>query len=190
MKLASLKNGRDGTLLVVSKDLTKAINAENIAATMQEALDNWSSAEPELNSLYKQLNNDELESFVFKPEDCDAPLPRSFHWADASAYVTHVELVRKARGADLPESFWSDPLMYMGASDAFIGSRDNVPVESEEWGIDFEAEVAVYTDDVPAGDLLLRFLRWTGFQFPGRARPGPQFCRATDRWFRHLLDRH
>ena len=152
MKLASHKHGRDGLLLVVSRDLTRAATIKQIASTLQEALDDWESKKPALELAYQQLNAGQLEhSFAFEPASCAAPLPRAYHWADGSAYVTHVELVRKARGAELPESFWTDPLMYMGASDAFLGPCDDVPVESEDWGIDFEAEIAVITDDVPAG---------------------------------------
>ena len=151
MKLASLKQGRDGQLVVVSKDLSQYVSAGNVAATMQEALDNWAQAEPKLKAIYDDLENGTLSGQPFNPAECDAPLPRSYHWVDGSAYVTHVELVRKARGAELPPSFWTDPLMYMGASDAFIGPCDDVMAGSEEWGIDFEAEVAVITDDVPAG---------------------------------------
>ena len=152
MKLASLKSGRDGQLLVVSRNLREAVSAEHIAPTLQAALDDWQNCEPALQSLYEPLNAGNAESaFAFDPARCAAPLPRAYHWADGSAYVTHVELVRRARGAELPESFWTDPLVYMGASDAFIGPRDDIEVESEEWGIDFEAEVVVITDDVPAG---------------------------------------
>lgn len=151
MKLASLKSGRDGQLVIVSRDLTRAIAVPEIADTLQQALDNWEELEPRLQAVSDQLNSGEQEGFEFNSRNCDAPLPRAYHWADGSAYVTHVELVRKARGAELPESFWTDPLMYMGASDAFIGPQDDIPVESEEWGIDFESEVAVFTDDVPAG---------------------------------------
>ncbi|WP_417320393.1 fumarylacetoacetate hydrolase family protein [Emcibacter sp.] len=151
MKLASLKSGRDGKLVVVNRDLTKAVPAAEIASTMQKALDNWADAEPKLKALYDDLNAGKVEGFDFDPVQCDAPLPRAYHWADGSAYVTHVELVRKARGAELPATFWEDPLIYMGASDAFIGPRDPIDVESEDWGIDFEAEIAVITDDVPAG---------------------------------------
>lgn len=152
MKLASLKSGRDGELVVVSRDLSRCARVADIASTMQQALDNWSASAPLLQARYDLLNDNALEeAFAFDPVTCDAPLPRAYHWADGSAYVTHVELVRKARGAELPESFWHDPLVYMGASDAFIGARDDIPVESEEWGIDFEAEVVVVTDDVPAG---------------------------------------
>jgi fumarylacetoacetate (FAA) hydrolase len=152
MKLASLKSGRDGELVVVSRDLARAVKVEHIANTLQCALDNWAQAAPALEQVYASLNaGDAPGAFDFEPVACDAPLPRAYHWADGSAYVTHVELVRKARGAELPDSFWTDPLVYMGASDAFIGPRDDIDVESEAWGIDFEAEVVVITDDVPAG---------------------------------------
>lgn len=151
MKLASLKSGRDGKLVVVSRDLSKAVSAETIAPTMQAALDNWAEVEPKLKALSDELNAGKTDAFDFDPAQCAAPLPRAYHWADGSAYVTHVELVRKARGAELPATFWEDPLIYMGASDAFIGPRDPIDVESEDWGIDFEAEIAVITDDVPAG---------------------------------------
>ncbi|MFT5578818.1 MAG: fumarylacetoacetate (FAA) hydrolase [Paraglaciecola psychrophila] len=152
MKLASLKSGRDGQLVVVSRDLSRAVAVADIAATLQRALDHWAELSPALESTYTALNAGNIaDAFAFDAAGCDAPLPRAYHWADGSAYVTHVELVRKARGAELPASFWSDPLVYMGASDAFIGPRDNIEVESEDWGIDFEAEVVVVTDDVPAG---------------------------------------
>ena len=151
MKLASLKHDRDGELVVVSKDLSKYVSAGHIAPTMQAALDNWADVEADLKALYDALQSDKISGDGFDPARCDAPLPRSYHWVDGSAYVTHVELVRKARGAELPPSFWTDPLVYMGASDAFIGPRDDVLAGSEDWGIDFEAEVAIITDDVPAG---------------------------------------
>ncbi len=152
MKLASLKSGRDGQLVVVSRDMQRAVSVANISATMQGALDNWAEASQALEECYALLNAGEVDdAFDFDPSQCDAPLPRAFHWADGSAYVTHVELVRKARGAELPESFWTDPLIYMGASDAFIGATDDIAVESEDWGIDFEAEIVAITDDVPAG---------------------------------------
>jgi fumarylacetoacetate (FAA) hydrolase len=152
MKLASLKSGRDGKLIVVSRDLSRAVSAESIAPTLQAAMDNWAECEPQLTDLFDRLQAGPVEGeFAFDSSRVAAPLPRSYHWADGSAYVTHVELVRKARGAELPESFWTDPLMYMGASDAFIGANDDVLAESEDWGIDFEAEVVVFTDDVPAG---------------------------------------
>ncbi len=153
MKLASLKQGgRDGTLVVVDRDLEKAVTVGDIAATLQAALDEWKTKAPRLKAVYDDLVAGRRDdAFDFDPVDAAAPLPRAYHWADGSAYVTHVELVRKARGAELPESFWHDPLIYMGASDAFIGPRDDIPVQDEAWGIDFEAEVAVITDDVPAG---------------------------------------
>ena len=152
MKLASLKSGRDGQLVLVSRDLSRAVAAPDIAPTLQAALDNWAELAPLLVARYDALNRGALEdTFDFDPKACAAPLPRAYHWADGSAYVTHVELVRKARGAELPDSFWTDPLIYMGASDAFIGPQDDIEVESEDWGIDFEAEVVVITDDVPAG---------------------------------------
>ena len=152
MKLASLACGRDGRLIVVSKDLQRAAEVPDIAATLQAALDDWQAKRPALQARYGELNAGRVEeTFDFDPGMCAAPLPRAYHWADGSAYVTHVELVRKARGAELPESFWSDPLIYMGASDAFIGPQDDIEVENEDWGIDFEAEVVVITDDVPAG---------------------------------------
>ena len=152
MKLASLKSGRDGELVVVSRDLTRAVAATDIAPTLQAAMDDWARCEPRLQALFNNLQAGWVEGeFAFDTSRAAAPLPRCYHWADGSAYVTHVELVRKARGAELPESFWSDPLIYMGASDAFIGANEDVLVESEDWGIDFEAEVVVFTDDVPAG---------------------------------------
>ncbi len=153
MKLATIKNStRDGQLVVVSKNLSKAVVVKDIARTMQEALDNWKEISPVLEKIYKELNSGSLTNTIdFNSSMTMAPIPRSYHWADGSAYVTHVELVRKARGAELPESFWTDPLMYMGASDAFIGAKDDILIEKEEWGIDFESEVVVITDDVPAG---------------------------------------
>jgi fumarylacetoacetate (FAA) hydrolase len=153
MKLATIKNStRDGQLVVVNKNLSKAVVVKDIAGTMQDALDNWKDVSPLLEEIYKNLNSGSISNSIdFDSSLAMAPIPRSFHWADGSAYVTHVELVRKARGAELPESFWTDPLMYMGASDAFIGAKDDILIEKEEWGIDFESEVVVITDDVPAG---------------------------------------
>lgn len=153
MKLASLKNdSRDGLLVVVSKDLAKCVAVPEVAQTMQYALDNWDNVEPQLNEVYVALNNGELtQEMAFDQSLCESPLPRAYQWADGSAYVNHVELVRKARGAEMPPSFWTDPLMYQGGSDAFIAPRDDIPVVSEEWGIDFEGEVAVVTGDVPMG---------------------------------------
>ncbi|WP_108869466.1 fumarylacetoacetate hydrolase family protein [Aquimarina aquimarini] len=153
MKLATIKNHtRDGQLIVVNKALTKAVKVPEIAQTMQGALDNWDTIAPQLEEVYKQLQNNELSDvFDFNSSETMAAIPRAYHWADGSAYVTHVELVRKARNAELPKTFWTDPLMYMGASDAFIGANDDIEIENEEWGIDFESEVAIITDDVPAG---------------------------------------
>ncbi len=150
MKLATLKHGRDGKLVVVSKDLTRCVDASDIAATMQNALDNWARVAPQLEALANELNEASTGD-AFDPSACESPLPRAYQWADGSAYVNHVELVRKARGAEMPGSFWADPLMYQGGSDSFLGPRDAVPVIDETWGIDFEAEVAVITDDVPMG---------------------------------------
>jgi fumarylacetoacetate (FAA) hydrolase len=153
MKLATLKDGtRDGQLAVVSRDLKTAHLADGIALTMQRAFDDWGFIAPQLEQLYEQLNAGKAQrSFDFDPRRCMAPLPRAFQWADGSAYVNHVELVRKARNAEMPESFWHDPLMYQGGSDDFIGPTDDIVLASEEWGIDFEGEVAVITDDVPMG---------------------------------------
>ncbi|MDX1297919.1 MAG: fumarylacetoacetate hydrolase family protein [Pseudomonas sp.] len=152
MKLASLKHGRDGELVVVSRDLSRAVKVPSIAATLQAALDNWAQAKPKLEALYQRLN-DGLEegAFAFEQAACHSPLPRAYHWADGSAYVNHVELVRKARGAEIPESFWHDPLMYQGGSESFIPPHSPIQMADEAWGIDLEAEIAVITDDVPMG---------------------------------------
>ncbi len=153
MKLATLKNNtRDGQLVVVSKDLTKAVAVADIATTMQQAIDTWSETEPKLQEVYQALNNGDVKDAIqFDQANCESPLPRAYQWADGSAYVNHVELVRKARNAEMPESFWTDPLMYQGGSDAFLGPRDDIAMASEEFGIDMEAEIAVVTDDVPMG---------------------------------------
>ncbi|NGZ14837.1 fumarylacetoacetate hydrolase family protein [Vibrio aestuarianus] len=153
MKLATLKNNtRDGQLVVVNKSLTKCVAVPEIAENLQQALDHWHQVEPMLNQVYAALNEGQLPHEVtFDQTLCHSPLPRAYQWADGSAYVNHVELVRKARGAEIPDSFWSDPLMYQGGSDAFLGPCDEIKMVSEEWGIDFEAEVAVITDDVPMG---------------------------------------
>ena len=148
MKLASLKNGRDGQLVVVSKDLSRYLDASAVAATMQSALDNWETTRPHLEALAKDV---ESGGDAFDQAGCASPLPRAYQWADGSAYVNHVELVRKARNAEMPASFWTDPLMYQGGSDSFLGPRDDIPMADEAWGIDFEAEVAVVTGDVPMG---------------------------------------
>jgi fumarylacetoacetate (FAA) hydrolase len=151
MKLASLKQGRDGRLVVVSKDLTRATDAFFVVPTLQAALDDWSRLAPRLEALAEQLEHGSVPSFRFHEHDCASPLPRAYQWADGSAYVNHVELVRKARGAPMPETFWTDPLMYQGGSDSFLGPRDPIPATDEAQGIDFEAEVAVIVDDVPMG---------------------------------------
>ncbi|EGA67514.1 fumarylacetoacetate hydrolase family protein [Vibrio brasiliensis] len=153
MKLATLKNdSRDGLLVVVNKSLTHCVAVPEIAQTMQQALDDWDRVEPQLKEVYVALNSGELTNeMTFAAAQCESPLPRAYQWADGSAYVNHVELVRKARGAEMPPSFWTDPLMYQGGSDAFIGPCDDIPVVDEAWGIDFEGEVAVVTGDVPMG---------------------------------------
>lgn len=154
MKLASLNvvSSRDGELCVVNRGLTHTVRVPEIAKTMQQALDQWAVVEPKLRAVYQQLNENKLaHAFSFDPKQCCSPLPRAYQWADGSAYVNHVELVRKARGVELPPNFWTDPLMYQGGSDAFIGPYEPILVADEAYGIDFEAEVAVITDDVPMG---------------------------------------
>jgi len=152
MKLASLKGGRDGRLALVSSDLTRAVSAENIAPNLQAALDDWDRTAPRLAELARDLDAGKASaSFAFDQAACASPLPRAYQWADGSAYVTHVELVRKARGAELPARFWTDPLFYQGGSDGFLGPRDPILAADEGWGIDFEGEVAVITGDVPYG---------------------------------------
>jgi fumarylacetoacetate (FAA) hydrolase len=149
VKLASLKRGRDGELVVVSRDLHRMLRAGSSAATLQAALDRWHDTEPVLRPLAARLEAGEGEPF--DPALCAAPLPRAYQWADGSAYVNHVELVRRARGAEMPPSFWTDPLMYQGGSDSFLAPQDPIRMDDEAWGIDFEAEVAVVCDDVPMG---------------------------------------
>jgi fumarylacetoacetate (FAA) hydrolase len=153
MKLATLKDGtRDGQLAVVSRDLKSAQLADGIASSLQHALDDWDFIAPQLQVVYERLNTGRgINTFDFDVTRCMAPLPRAYQWADGSAYVNHVELVRKARNAEMPESFWHDPLMYQGGSDDFIGPTDDIALLSEDWGIDFESEVAVITGDVPMG---------------------------------------
>lgn len=152
MKLASLKaGGRDGTLVVVSRDLTRATPVPEIARTLQAALDDWTALAPKLEEAYRALNADPAAGQPFDPAQAASPLPRAYQWADGSAYVNHVELVRKARGAEMPPSFWTDPLMYQGCSDSFLAPTDPIPAATEAWGIDFEAEIAVITGDVPMG---------------------------------------
>lgn len=150
MKLATLPNGkRDGRLVVVSRDLQRALDASQIAPTLQAALDDWPAIEGPLRELAQALEHGAAGSFAFDPAKALAPLPRAHQWVDGSAYVNHVELVRKARGAEMPDSFWTDPLVYQGGSDDFLGAQADVPVPSEEFGIDLEGEIAVVTDDVP-----------------------------------------
>lgn len=153
MKLATLKDGsRDGQLAVVARDLKTAHIADGIAPTLQAALDDWAFIAPQLDALYAELNAGRARrAFDFDPARCMAPLPRAFQWADGSAYLNHVELVRKARGAEMPPSFHDEPLMYQGGSDDFLGPMDDIVLAHEEWGIDFESEVAVITGDVPMG---------------------------------------
>src|SRR5690606_38424703 len=151
MKLASLKHGRDGRLVVVSDDLAWFTDAFLIAPTLQAALDDWERVEPQLRALAESLEHGAVPRGRFHEREAAAPLPRAYQWADGSAYVNHVALVRRARGAELPASFWTDPLMYQGGSDRFIGPADPIEAVSEDDGIDFESEVAVITDDVPMG---------------------------------------
>lgn len=151
MKLASLKSGRDGHLVVVSDDLAWYADAQHIAPTLQAALDDWERIAPRLEALATDLAHAAIPRERFHEHDAAAPLPRAYQWADGSAYVNHVELVRKARGAELPDSFWHDPLMYQGGSDEFLGARDNIDLPDESWGCDLEAEIVVVTGDVPKG---------------------------------------
>jgi fumarylacetoacetate (FAA) hydrolase len=151
MKLASLKSGRDGHLVVVSDDLAWYADAAHIAPTLQYALDGWDEIAPRLEALAIDLQHAVIPRERFHEHDAAAPLPRAYQWVDGSAYVNHVELVRKARGAELPDSFWHDPLMYQGGSDEFMGARDDIQLADEAWGCDLEAEIAVVTGDVPRG---------------------------------------
>ena len=151
MKLASLKHGRDGRLVVVSQDLNWFTDAFLIAPTLQAALDDWDRCEPELRALAESLEHGAVPRGRFHEREAAAPLPRAYQWADGSAYVNHVQLVRQARGAEMPDSFWTDPLMYQGGSDNFLGPRDPIPLRDEAWGCDLEAEVVVVAGDVPLG---------------------------------------
>ena len=153
MKLASLKTGgRDGTLVVVSRDLRRAVAVRDIAPTLQSVLDDWDQTAPLLEEVAAHLESGQVAGdFPFDPSAVAAPLPRAYHWVDGSAYVNHVELVRKARGAEMPQTFWHDPLVYQGGSDDLLGPRDDILVLSEDFGIDMEAETAVMTGDVPMG---------------------------------------
>ena len=151
MKLASLKHGRDGKLVVVSDDLAWCADATTIAPTLQAALDNWDQVEGDLRNLATDLGHETIPMLRFHERMAASPLPRAYQWADGSAYENHVALVRQARGAEMPESFWRDPLMYQGGSDGFLGPRDPIPLADEAWGCDLEAEVVVVTGDVPLG---------------------------------------
>ncbi len=165
MKLGSLKGGRDGRLVVVSADLAWCASAAHIAPTLQAALDDWERVEPQLRLLDQDLAHAAIPRERFHEREAAAPLPRAFQWADGSAYVNHVALVRQARGAEMPESFWHDPLMYQGASDEMLAPRDPIPLADEAWGCDLEAEVVVVTGDVPRGvsaEDALRHVRLVG----------------------------
>jgi fumarylacetoacetate (FAA) hydrolase len=154
MKLASLKSAssRDGELCVVNRELTIATKVDYIAKTLQAAIENWGEIEKQLNEIYSALTNGEIEdTFPFDPHKLSSPLPRAYQWADGSAYVNHVELTRKARGVEVPADFWTVPLMYQGLSDTFLGPNDPIVVADEAYGVDFEAEVTIITDDVPMG---------------------------------------
>lgn len=165
MKLASLKHGRDGRLVVVSDDLAWYTDAGHIVATLQAALDDWDHFAPLLENLATDLRHDAIPKERFHEHDAASPLPRAYQWADGSAYVNHVQLVRQARGAEMPESFWHDPLVYQGGSDGFLGPRDPIPLADPAWGCDCEAEVVVVTGDVPQGcsrDEALGLIRLVG----------------------------
>jgi len=152
VKLASLNDGtRDGKLVVVSKDLTRYCAADNIAPTMQAALDNWADVAPKLEVLARDVEHEAVPCERFHEREAHSPLPRAYQWADGSAYINHVELVRKARGAEVPDSFYHDPLMYQGGSDGFLPPRADIPLANTDWGCDMEGEIAVVTDDVPMG---------------------------------------
>lgn len=152
MKLATLKKGgRDGTLVVVSRDLTRCVEVPDIARKLQDVIDHWNDLAPELEAVYLELNQGHLaHTQAFDPKACHAPLPRAYQWVDGSAYMNHVELVRKARGAEMPASMYTDPIVYQGGSDSFSGPCDDI-IADPEWGIDFEAELAAIVDDVPLG---------------------------------------
>lgn len=150
MKLATLNVGRDGELIVVSRDLTRAVRATDIAATLQQAIERWDELAPRLEERYAALNADRAEgAFDLDVAALHSPLPRTYHWADGSAYLNHVQLVRRARDAEMPETFWTDPLMYQGGGDSFLAPTEDIEAVSEDHGIDFEGELAVITDDVP-----------------------------------------
>ncbi len=151
MKLASLKRGRDGQLVIVSRDLTTYTSADPVANTLQQALDDWSDIESRLRDVSESLERGAVQTERFREREAASPLPRAYQWVDGSAYLNHVELVRKARGAEMPAAFFTDPLMYQGGSDVLVAPRDPIVMADEAWGIDCEAEVAVIVDDVPMG---------------------------------------
>ena len=151
MKLASLKGSRDGRLVVVSRDVTRCCAAGPIAPTLQYALDHWEETAPKLEALYRDVEHQTVPCERFHEREALSPLPRAYQWADGSAYINHVELVRQARGAAVPESFYSDPLIYQGGSDGFLPPRAPIPLKDDSWGCDFEGEIACITDDVPMG---------------------------------------
>jgi fumarylacetoacetate (FAA) hydrolase len=152
VKLGSLKSGgRDGTLVVVDRALQRAVAVPEHAATLQRALDDWARIAPRLEEIYQALNSDAALGFTLDAGDLAAPLPRAYQWLDASAYLSHLERVRRARGADMPAHMYADPLMYQGGSDGALGPREPILAGDESWGVDFEAEIAVITDDVPMG---------------------------------------
>lgn len=152
MKLGSLKHGRDGELCLINHSLTQAVKVTHIAKTLQEAIEKWAIVQKPLTEIYQALNKGNLNAaFDFNSNDMASPLPRAYQWADGSAYVNHIELVRKARGAEMPANFWTNPLIYQGGSDSFLSPSDPITVADEAYGIDFEAEIAIITDDVPMG---------------------------------------
>lgn len=178
MKLATYKDGsRDGQLVMVSRDLSTAHYATGIAARLQQVLDDWNFLSPQLQDLYETLNQGKARhAFPFDPAQCMAPLPRAYQWADGSAYINHVELVRLARNSTVPENYYTEPLMYQGGSDDFLGPREDAPFPTEDWGIDFEAEVAVVTGDVPMGSS------------PEQALDGIRLLMLANDWsLRHLI---
>ena len=152
MKLASLKvGGRDGTPVIVSRDLSRMVLATSVAPSLRDAIEDWARTEPMLRALNSKMEAFEVETLPYDPEALASPLPRAFQWADGSAYLSHMRLVRKARGAKMPANSETDPLLYQGGSDGFLGPVDPIPCGENDWGLDFEGEIAVITDDVPMG---------------------------------------
>ena len=152
MKLASLKiGGRDGTPVIVSRDMSRMVLATSVVTSIRDAIEDWERTEPMLRALNKKLEASEVETIPYDPKTLASPLPRAFQWADGSAYLSHMRLVRKARGAEMPTNSETDPMLYQGGSDGFLGPVDPIPCVNAEWGLDFEGEIAVITDDVPMG---------------------------------------